>query len=208
MTAVPRLHLIGPLGVVRPAEYVTIAVRAARGGCDAVHLRVPEFAGADFLRIALSLKRELTALDGARLIVNDRLDVAYLSGVDGVQLGERSFDIKQARRIVGDTVLIGRSVHNLDGARQAEEAGANFIIAGHVFDTPSKEGEPGNGIDWLREITSEVSVPVIAIGGITTANVVEVVDAGVYGVAVGRELLEAGDPTTTAERLRKHLPKD
>ncbi|MFW6075785.1 MAG: thiamine phosphate synthase [Chloroflexota bacterium] len=208
MTSVPRLHLIGPLDVVRPAEYATIAVRAARGGCDAVHLRIPEFAGGDFLRIALSIKRELSLVDGSKLIVNDRLDVAYLAGSDGVQLGERSFDVPQARRIVGTGALVGRSIHGIDGAKRAEEDGASFVIAGHIFTTPSKEGEPGRGVDWLGEIAGQLSIPVIAIGGITVSNVPDVMEAGAHGVAVARELLQAEDPTQIARRIRQHFPED
>lgn len=203
--AIPRFHLIGPLGVLSPSAYVALAVRLAGSGCDAVHLRVPELPGGDALRLSRAMKREISGSSEMRLIVNDRLDVAALAGADGVQLGERSFDPRDARRLIGNEMLIGRSIHDTDGARAAEQAGANYVIAGHVYDTLSKPDEPGRGIDWLAEVSGAVSIPVIAIGGITADRVPEVLDAGAYGVAVGRELLEAQNPGDIAKRISQAI---
>ena len=82
----------------------------------------------------------------AALIVNDRLDVALVAGADGVQLGERGFTVEDARRLLPSGVLIGRSVHDVAGARPAAKAGADYLLAGHIFDTPSKQGTPGRGL--------------------------------------------------------------
>lgn len=202
---IARLHLIGPLSVVKPAAFVGIAVRAASGGCGAVHLRIPNFRGGDALRMAESLKRELSAYPNTRVFVNDRLDVALLAGADGVQLGERSVEVREARRIIGGNTIIGRSIHDAGGAKQAEAEGADFLLAGHIYETPSKEGEPGRGLDWLAKVVSVVNIPVIAIGGITVDRVPEVIATGAHGIAMGREILEAADPAETARRVVRHM---
>ncbi len=80
----------------------------------------------------------------------------------------------------------------------ASEAGADYLLAGHIFDTPSKQGTPGRGLDWLAELAAAVQVPVIALGGITKDRIPAVLAAGAYGVALGRELLCAADPEHVA----------
>jgi thiamine-phosphate diphosphorylase len=200
--AIPRLHLVGPLGVLAVPEYVDVAAALVGGGVDAVHARLPEGTGGEVLQLA----RELRARIGsAVLIVNDRLDVAQLARADGVQLGERSFRVEDARALLGPAVLVGRSVHDPDGAREAERAGADFVLAGHVFETPSKAGTPGRGLDWLREVATAVAIPVIAIGGITQSRIPQVLAAGGYGVAIGRELLQASEPEQAARAARLAL---
>ncbi|CAN5825467.1 thiamine phosphate synthase [soil metagenome] len=208
MTRVPRLHLIGPLGVVKPVEFLGIATRAAMGGCGAIHLRMRDLPGGDALRMARSLRRELTAIPGALLIINDRVDVALLAVADGVQLGERSFEVEDARHLVGSQKLVGRSVHDVEGAKRAAEAGASFLIAGHVYETPSKEGEDGRGVDWLAEIVEAVEIPVIAIGGINLERLPEVIGTGAHGVALGRALLTADDPYDVAKRTIRTIEQE
>ena len=195
----PRLHLIGPLGVVKPVDFMGVANRAAAGGCGAIHLRLPNLRGGDATRTARSLRRELTADTETLLIVNDRIDVAILAMADGVQLGERGFRVSDARQLVGDQMLIGRSVHDVDGAKRAESDGASYLLAGHVYETPSKEGEDGRGPGWLEEIAASVTIPVIAIGGINLSRITEVMETGAHGIAIGRALLTSDDPQSFAE---------
>lgn len=208
MTTLPRLHLIGPLGVVKPVEFLGITTRAAAGGCGAIHLRMRDLAGGDALRMARSLRRELAAYPGTKLIINDRIDVALLAMADGVQLGERGFDVEDARHLAGDRMLIGRSVHDVDGAVRAADQGADYLIAGHIYETPSKEGLEGRGLDWLAEIAAAVEIPVIAIGGITVERLPEIIAAGAHGAAIGRELLLSDDPYATAVRATRILNQE
>jgi thiamine-phosphate pyrophosphorylase len=193
---VPRLHLIGPL-VLPAADYPRVARQAVEGGCDAVHVRIPGGATDELLALARELRRSLAP---HALIVNDRLDVALLAGADGVQLGERSFSVADARVLLGDERLVGRSVHDRDGAIRAAKDGADYLLAGHVFDTPSKQGTPGRGLDWLAELCAATPAPVIALGGITVERVPLVLEAGAHGVALGRELLLARAPAASARR--------
>jgi thiazole tautomerase (transcriptional regulator TenI) len=191
MRPVPRLHLVGPLDGLTVVEYIAVAEAAVRGGVDGVHVRMPGAATDEVVRLARDLRARV---GGAALIVNDRLDVALVVGADGAQLGERSFTVADARTILGTTMLVGRSVHDVDGARQAARDGADYLLAGHVFDTSSKAGLPGRGIDWLRQVVAAAGIPVIALGGITTKRVPEVLAAGAHGVAMGRELSRAERP--------------
>jgi thiazole tautomerase (transcriptional regulator TenI) len=120
----------------------------------------------------------------------------------GVQLGERSFQVADARLVLDEHVIVGRSIHDLEGALGAAEAGADYLLAGHIFDTPSKAGTPGRGLDWLAEVTASVATPVIALGGITRERIPQVLEAGAHGVAVGRELLQAGNTSAAAAQAR------
>lgn len=196
--SVPRVHLVGPLDVVSPDEYVAVAVAAARGGVDAVHVRLPGRPAAEVLDGARRMRAALPA--ATAVVVNDRLDVALAAPADGVQLGERSLPVVDARAI-GGRLLIGRSVHDVDAARRAAADGADFLLAGHVYPTASHAGEPGRGTTWLAEMCAAVAIPVIAIGGITAARVAEVREAGAWGVALGRDILRADDPESAARRV-------
>jgi thiamine-phosphate diphosphorylase len=155
----------------------------------------------------LQLARLLLKEADAQLIVNDRVDVAMLSSATAIQLGEHSLSVADARRLVGSRFLIGRSVHDLVGAGDADRAGADFLIAGNVFETESKLGKPGQGLDWLAALCACVQIPVIAIGGVRLQSIAELVAAGVYGIAVGREILLAESPRAAATALRSELER-
>ena len=107
----------------------------------------------------------------ALLVVNDRVDIALLSGADGVQLGENGLDAASARRLVGPEMLIGRSVHSVEGAAEAEADGADFLVLGTIFETASHPGADTGGLELVRDVTGRVGIPVIGIGGISESNV-------------------------------------
>lgn len=133
------------------------------------------------------------------LFVNDRVDIARAVGC-GVHLGGRSLPTDQARGILGRSAPIGRSV------RAAAEVGtADFAFAGSVYETPSHPGQIGRGVEWFSDIASNVSVPIMAIGGINSENIGVLLDAGAYGVATIRSVWRSADPVAAAEQLAKHL---
>lgn len=208
MTArrVPRLHLIGPLdGVLPPEKYPEVARRAAEGGVDAVHVRLPGAAGGEVYRLGRGVVDGLNNPPGTVLCINDRVDVAMLLSAGGIHLGERSLGVAHVRELMGSDVLIGRSVHDLHGAFRAQSDGADYILAGHVFATGSKPGQPGRGVEWIAELTGTVDIPVIAIGGINLERIEDVINAGAWGVALGRELLTANDPAAVAAAMREKI---
>ena len=143
----------------------------------------------------------------ALLTVNDRIDVALALNADGVQLPENGTPVAEARRIIGDDMLIGRSVHSVNGAIEAESSGADFLIAGTVFSSSSHPHELAQGTSFLRTLCGEVSLPILGIGGITTQNVGEVMEAGCSGAAVISAISEVGDPGDAARTLLKKMKR-
>jgi thiamine-phosphate pyrophosphorylase len=171
------------------------------GGATMVQVREKTASSKAFYEAALEL-RAITRKRGVPLIVNDRLDIALAAQADGVHLGQSDLPCKEARRLA-PYLIIGVSASNADEARQAELDGADYIGAGAVFDTPSKAdaGSP-IGPDGLRAICGAVSIPVIAIGGITAENAPLAIGAGASGVAVISAILGAPSPMDAARQLR------
>jgi len=184
-----------------PAALLGAMEKALEGGVRFVQLREKELPAKEFLRLARAL-RELTASFGARLIVNDRVDVAILSDADGVHLGGRSVSATDARILLGPEKLIGVSTHSYEEALDAREDGADFITLGPVFATPSKAawGDPV-GVGLLEKVAASLSIPVYAIGGINPERVKHVLAAGASGVAVISAVLGRSDVKEGAHEM-------
>lgn len=179
-------------------------VRAALdGGVRAVQLREKDLEAGELYRLAARL-RELTARYAARLLINDRLDVALAVEADGVHLGQMSFPVRAARQLLGPDTLIGVSTHTPAEIVAAE--GADFVIFGPVYFTPSKAiyGKP-QGLERLRQAVRSSPVPVFAIGGIHTGRIAAVRAAGARGIALISALSGAPDPRRTAQALLAQL---
>lgn len=178
---------------------------ALKGGAKALQLREKDLGVRELLDLAYRL-RDMTRAFGARLFVNDRVDVALAADADGVHLGGQSMPAFAVRRVVGRHMLIGVSTHGIGQAVQAEKDGADFITLGPVFETPSKAryGKP-LGIDVLREASGRLSVPFFAIGGIRGERAGDVTRAGSRGVAVISAVLASKDVKTETERLMRLL---
>jgi len=179
---------------------------AAAAGIDWIQIREKNLetrALADLVRLAVAASRET----GAKILVNDRMDVALASGAVGVHLGETSLPVETVaewRRSSGrPEFLIGASCHSLEAAQKAESFGANYIFFGPVFATPSKAafGAP-QGIEWLRKVCRSVRLPVLAIGGITVENAHACFTVGAAGVAAIRVFQESDDMSDVITRLR------
>lgn len=185
---------------------VDVVEAALAGGADAVQLREKDLGAHDLYELAMAL-RPLCSRFGAKLLVNDRIDVARAVGADGVHLPALSFSATDARQLIGAGRLVGVSTHARTEAEAAARAGADYVIVGPVFPTPSKAGfGPPLGLAALRDTASALPVPVIGIGGITAANVADVLRAGAAGVAVIREILQHPDPAAAARRLIAAFP--
>jgi len=155
-----------------------------QAGLRAVQLREKGMAVRELLALGERL-RESTRRHGARLLVNDRSDVALAVGADGVQRTGTSLPVATLRSICPPGFLIGASVHSVAEAHVAETDGADFVICGPVYDTPSKrQYGPPLGLAGLERVASVVGLPVLAVGGITPGRVGEVREAGATGVAV------------------------
>jgi thiamine-phosphate pyrophosphorylase len=173
------------------AEAVNQALDA---GLEAVQLREKDLGVREMLELANTM-RAATRKRGARLLVNDRADVAMAVGADGVQRTGESLPVAALRRAVGERLLIGASVHSLAEATDAAAAGADFLVFGPVYDTPSKRPYgPPQGLQALARVAGAVDRPVLAVGGITPARIAEVLRAGASGVAVISAILAADRP--------------
>jgi thiamine-phosphate pyrophosphorylase len=183
----------------RPLPVVVEA--ALRGGARAFQLREKDLAPRALLPLAQEI-RQLTQAYGARLLINDRIDVALAVNADGVHLATTSLPVHVARQLLGSDRLLGVSTHNLVEARAAAEGGADFVVFGPVFFTPSKVpyGQPV-GLDALRAVCADAALPILAIGGIKKANLDQVVAAGADGIAVISAVIAADDPAAATEDL-------
>ncbi|MGE5237280.1 MAG: thiamine phosphate synthase [Chloroflexota bacterium] len=174
---------------------------ALQAGVRAVQLREKDLPTRQLLAMARRL-RELTSKRGAALLVNDRVDVALCVEADGVHLARSSMPVPAARRLMGQRALLGVSTHNHEEARSAEEEGADFIVFGPLYETPSKSGYgPPLGVEMLREVRALVALPVLGIGGITPERVGEVLSAGADGVAVIGGILGDADVRGAVKRF-------
>ena len=134
-------------------------------------------------------------------IMNDRPDLAVLAGADGVHVGQEELPATLVRQIVG-TLLVGVSTHSIDQARQAVLDGADYIGAGPVFESPTKDFSQFAGLDYLREVAAEIEIPAFAIGGITEERLDEVLHSGICRVAVSSVFLMSENPRETAENFK------
>jgi thiamine-phosphate pyrophosphorylase len=176
---------------------------ALDGGVRAVQLREKDLEGGELYRLADRL-RDLTARYTARLLINDRLDVALAVGADGVHLGQTSLPVSTARQLLGPDKLIGVSTHSPDEITAAQ--GADFVVFGPVYFTPSKAdyGQP-QGLARLRQAVRHSPVPVFAIGGIQADRTAAVRSAGAHGVALISALSAAAEPSRAAHELLARL---
>jgi thiamine-phosphate pyrophosphorylase len=173
-----------------------------KGGVKAIQLREKDLSSRELYDAAHEL-RKLTSLYGAKLLINDRVDIALAVNADGVHLGGRSMPVSAARKIIGRERLIGVSCHDRVSALAAQEEGADFITFGPVYFTPSKAryGEPV-GLAALEETAELLRISVFALGGIKRENVGDVIARGARGVALISAIIAADDPEKeTAELL-------
>ena len=203
--ALPRLHLVTDERVLRSAGFLETAERLLDrgGGRVALHLRGHELSGRERWEMAATLSR-LTRSSGAALNVNDRVDVAVGCGAEGVQLGRGSLPPAAARELLGDDRWIGASVHDPQEAAEAARQGADFLLAGTLYASPSHPGGEPSGIDWIRDL-APLGLPVLGIGGIDATRLPEVLDAGAYGVAAISAVWSAPDPVGSLEQFLHHL---
>jgi thiamine-phosphate pyrophosphorylase len=176
------------------------------GGVDVVQLREKGIEAARELDVLATVK-ELAQRHGALWSVNDRADVAAVSGADVLHLGQGDLPVPLARRVVGPDVVVGRSSHDPAQAEAAAvEEGVDYFCVGPTWETPTKPGRPAAGLDLVRRTASlGTSRPWFAIGGIDGTNLPEVLDAGATRVVVVRALTEAPDAYEAADRFRTAL---
>jgi len=174
-------------------------------------------AGVHVLQLRDKKLRDRELLDRARLlaelirdtqtlfVMNDRADLARLSGADGVHVGQEELSVKDARTVLGPRALIGVSTHSIEQARQAVLDGANYIGVGPTFASATKQFGQFPGVELLRQVAGEIRLPAFAIGGIRQENLAQVCETGFSRVAVSNAICQASDPAAAARQLLELL---
>jgi thiamine-phosphate pyrophosphorylase len=203
-----RLYLITDRKLFSSMDSFMVAVKEAlAAGVRVVQLREKDLPTRELLEMAYKF-REMTESCKAKLFISDRLDIALSVGADGVHLGQSGIPVRAVRNVVRDTLMIGCSTHSVDEAVEADNAGADFITFGPLFETPSKlkYGEP-LGLEALREVSKKTNLPIFGIGGIKSNSIDDVLKAGASGIALISGILSGGAEADTAFSAREYLTK-
>jgi thiamine-phosphate diphosphorylase len=202
---VPTVHAVTDRRILGDPAFPgrAAAVMKACGPAVAIHLRGGSaFPDRTLLELGIALVRTASGT-GSLIVVNGRPDVARAAGVPAVQLTRWSVAATDARRIAPGC-RVGVSVHSVDDARAACNDRADWIIAGHIFETPTHAGVPPKGVEFVSELAA-IGLPVIAIGGITPQHVPAVMGAGAHGIAAIRGIWDSPDPSVAAASYLRAL---
>ncbi len=201
-----RLCFVADVDAAMDRDLVSLVLEAVEGGVTCVQLRAKHLDGGPFFCMADKLAGFLNPKN-IPLIINDRVDVAAACRCQGVHLGQNDLPVSAARRILGESALIGVSVNTAEEVREAAGNGADYLGAGPVFPTGTKHTSlPVLGAAGLKRLCNEANIPVLAIGGIHSGNVPQIFDAGADGIAVVSAVLGEADIKSAARRLAKILP--
>jgi len=205
MKHIGRLHVLTDTELQSRFTHVELAQMAIKGGADTIQFRQKTGATRKMIEICREMRR-LCADAKVTFIVNDRVDVAIASEADGVHLGQDDFPIPLARKLLGETRIIGGSAVTLEEAQDCFSEGADYIGFGPVYPTTSKDDAgPVTGIALLEEVVKAISIPIIAIGGVTGENTPEVIQVGAQGIAVISAVCCQENPEQAARELSQAL---
>lgn len=181
----------------------SVTEEVLKNGATFLQIREKELGDADFLNQAKALK-EVATRYGVPYVVNDNIQVALECDADGVHLGQSDIVGKDVRSMIGPDKILGISANTVETAIAAEKAGADYIGVGAVFNTSTKKDATTLSVSQLREICDAVRIPVVAIGGISSGNILQLSGSGIDGVAVVSAIYAQSDPgAATAELLQK-----
>jgi thiamine-phosphate diphosphorylase len=205
----PRLHVVTDDVVLQRSSFHSdaSAILSALGDRVALHVRARTASAATLFDHTEKLLRTARA-SGATLVVNDRVDIALVTGSNAVQITRRSLPVAAARMLLGDQALIGFSTHPAEPIEEEVLRGANFLLAGSIYETTSHPGVRGAGPEFVQKLQAQHGIPVVAIGGVTVDRADEIVRAGAYGAAVITAVWNAGDPVQAARKLARILYND
>jgi len=201
-----RLYVILTEALCRCGWHET-AEAALRGGAGCLQLREKGLPDAELLRRARRL-RELTAKHEALLVINDRPDIAKLSGADGVHVGQHDLPVMEARHVAGANLLVGKSTHTLEQFEAALAEEPDYLAVGPMFASPTKPQDHIAGPGTLARVAGRTQIPIVAVGGIVAANVSQVIEAGAGCVCVCSAVIAADDPEAVAAEIRRRVESE
>lgn len=200
----PRLYVILDAGLVR-GPVPEIASQLMSAGVRLLQYRAKNVPAREMLEVAKALAG-IARPHHAAFFVNDRPDVAYLAGADGVHVGQDDLSVEQARRVIGEERWVGVSTHNREQFEQAAASSADYIAIGPIYATASKANpDPVVGTEMIRQLRPLTRKPIVAIGGIRLERAAEVIEAGADSVAVISGILGAADPVQQAMQFLQRL---
>jgi thiamine-phosphate pyrophosphorylase len=187
----------------RPATDLEALLRAAlTGGADIVQLREKEL-GRDEIERAAGTFRRVADTFSALFVLNDDPELARICDADGVHVGQDDVSAERAREVMGPDAIVGLSTHSEEQIAASAGRPVDYISVGPIWETPTKEGRPGVGLDLIRHAAADAPHPFFAIGGIDPSNAGEVVAAGAERLCAVRAIRDAADPEAAAQQLRQ-----
>lgn len=203
--SIGRLHVLTDFRIQQQYAHAELAELAIGGGADTIQFRQKSGGLRHQLHDAHEVARVCTSA-GVPLIINDRIDMMLATGAAGVHLGQRDFPVAEARRILGPEVIIGATATTAEQAARVEEEGASYVGFGPVYPTNSKQSPASvKGLAGLTSCCKAVSIPVIAIAGMTPDRVEDVLRAGAHGIAVLSAVVTSDDPAQATRAFRTAL---
>ena len=190
-----------------PAEVISLAGKCVAGGADCIQLRAKTIGDDTFFALAVEFVK-ICRDAGIVSIINDRTDIAVAAGADGVHLGQNDLPVAQARRLEMAPLIIGKSTHSVEQLRAVCDERPTYVGLGPVFTTATKPGAPAVGLDYVSKAVQMLEHEAIghaAIGGITSDNVDQVLDAGATSIAVCSAVTRAGDPAEACRELKRKI---
>jgi len=177
---------------------------ACRSGVTIIQLREKNLTTNQYYQLAKQVKK-ITDAYQVPLIIDDRLDVCLAVDAAGLHIGDDELPVSVARQVLGPDKILGVTAKTVKRALEAEEGGANYLGTGAIFPTTTKENAPITLISTLKTICQRVAIPVVAIGGLTSENIEQLIGTGIAGVAVVRDLMQAEDIEAKAQAFLTKL---
>ncbi len=194
------LYLVTDEKACKGKDFYESVEASIRGGAKIVQLREKNMDTRDFFKRALKLK-EICHKHGVDFVINDRLDIAMAVDADGVHLGQSDMPIEKAKEILGHKKIIGISAKNMEEALEAQKYGADYIGVGAIFATDTKKDSGLIDLETLKDMTNQINIPVLAIGGIGLGKLGYLKDTGIDGICVISDILGSDDPEKRTREL-------
>ena len=200
------LYLVTDRDLLKGRNLTEVIEEAILGGTSIVQLREKYASSLEFYEIAKEVKK-ITDKYNVPLIINDRIDIALAIDASGVHLGQSDIPCSIARKILPQGKIIGVSAHNLNEAEKALKDGADYLGCGAVFNTSTKKDVTTLSYEGLKEITDNINIPIVAIGGINENNIITLKGSGINGVAVVSSIIGKENVKGASEKLKELVKK-
>lgn len=195
------LYLVTDRDLLKGRELTQVVEEAILGGVTLVQLREKEISSLDFYNTAIKVK-SITDKYNIPLIINDRVDIALAVDASGVHVGQSDLSCSVVRRLLPKSKIVGVSVHNIQEAMKAEADGADYVGCGAIFSTTTKLDANNVTIEQLTKIKKTISIPVVAIGGISENNIEQLKNSNIDGVAIVSAIIAKEDPRNASKIIK------